>query len=600
MRRIFLIFLLLFFVMIFCQKVEAQQVITQFLPHFVAGSLPASDWESEIFLANLSGKPNNVTVDFFDNTGNPLVVSTNRGTNSSFIVNLPKPLSDSVSSDVLQILRNSDSFVTGWVKTYSTEPFAVDLEFRQFLSGGTEPVGKADVAPSPVENVMTYPLSPKNGIALVNPGSQDANITFSTFDRAGNRIREGAFMLKRGGHMAVFFNQEPFLLDTTGVIVVASNIPLSSIVLNVEGLVFKTIPRIPTPRRLDSQRSATKIGFVYIYSDDRQSQPGVLDRITEYVGFQQALLDKEMPLNGFNRVQLPYDLDEQGLPKLAVINGGNREQYFDYNKTGFERVRWDLLSKEIDAKTSSDWTEKVVFVDVWIDRQVNGMYDDIIINGGGVYSWLSAAFLPFLNKNYFGDKRPYRGVPIPEFGGKPVPKNVQSGMTFEDLADDSIAVVNHENGHTFWKLGHSDAYESRFLSMVSGSGANGCINPKRLVECILLPIEAFAVAIKPFSKLSDHTWISEDISVPKVEILSKEIIGSKIRVIFKAKDPQSGIGSFSIQTIHVSPMVRHWKQISHLDDLENLIIETDISGVSTNIYLEVMNNQGLTNFIRLF
>ena len=116
------------------QMQEARQSETvQYLPHFVAGSLPASDWESKILLVNLAGGPSSVTVDFFDNSGNPIVVSTNKGMNSSFVVTLSKPSSDSVSSDELVIFRNTGSFVTGWVKVRSTQLFSVDSEFKQFL-----------------------------------------------------------------------------------------------------------------------------------------------------------------------------------------------------------------------------------------------------------------------------------------------------------------------------------------------------------------------------------------------------------------------------------------------------------------------------------
>lgn len=607
MRKIFLVLL---FLMVFSDSGFAQNgaEITQFFPHFVAGSLSASDWESEIMIVNLAGEPNNVVIDFFDNIGNPQVVATSYGTNSSFVVALPRPALESVSSDILKIFRNSGGFVTGWVKMHSTRPFGADLAFEQFVPGGTESVGKADVPPSPVENVLTYPLAPNNGVALVNPSSQDANVTFTAFNRAGNKIGEGKFVLIRGTHKAMFFKEDPFFLDATGIIVIASNIPLSSIALEFKGLVFKTIPRLPTPRRLDySQRADTKIGFVYIYSNDRQVQPNIQDRFAEYIEFQKTLLDREMLLNGFNRVQLPYDFDENGLPKVEIIDGGNREQYFNYNGLGYERVYWDVIYKTIDARVPSNWSQKVIFFDMWLDREVNGQRDDIIISGGGSWSFISARYLPFLSKKYFGDKRPFHGVPISEFGGKPMSNGDEYGAkTFEDLADTAISIVNHENGHSFFSLGHSDAGgSSRFRSMMGNAVPTGCMNPTRTKECGLLPIEANGVSLAKISKPNDFDWIdwnpSQYPSQTKVGILSKEIVGSRIRATFRVEDQESGVNSFSVQTYNRSPWTRFWKVIGHLENLENITFEADVLGASINdMFLIVINNQGKRILARLF
>lgn len=605
MKRNLFVFAVVFLLSNPVAKLEAQQVITQLLPHFVAGSLPASDWESKILVVNLAGSENAVVVDFFDNAGNPLAVSTNKGTNSSFVVTLPKPEPDSVGSEVLEIFRNTGSFVTGWAKIRSSKPFGADLGFTQFAPGGIDPIGKADVPPSPAENVLTYPLAPNNGVALVNPGSQSANVNFTAFDRAGNKIREGKFSVARGEHKAMFFNQEPFFLEEKGIIVIASNIPLSGIAMEFDGLVFKTVPRIPTPRRLDSKISASKIGFVYIYDENRQPQPDIQKRLAEYVGFQQALLDKEMLLNGHNRVQLPYDLDQNGLPKVEIINAGSRDQYFDYTKTGFDRIRWELFQKQIDSRIPSDWAKKVVFVDMWLDRVVEGQSDDIVVSGGGDGSWLTAIYLPFLKKSYFGDKRRYVGVPIPEFGGKPLPQwygGARTTETFENLADRAIETVNHENGHSFWYLGHSDAGEKgHFLSMVSGRGlaGRGCVNPTQPIECILLPAEAQMAAIGEISRPNDFGWVQKDSSYPEIEVLSYQIVGTKLKANFRAKDLESGINSISIQT-YTAPWTAYWRAVSHSDDLDNMTIETEIGSQPVHLWIEATNNQGQTESKNLF
>ncbi|MEK7503083.1 MAG: hypothetical protein AAB556_01405 [Patescibacteria group bacterium] len=585
---------------VFASAAEAQQVITQYLPHFVAGSLPASDWESKALFVNLSGVPNAVTIDFFDNAGSPLVLSTSKGTNSSFVVNLQKPAPDSIASDVLEILRNSGSFVTGWTKVTSDKPFAVDLEFRQFAPGSTEPTGKADVPSSPVENVLTYPLAPNNGVALVNPGSQDARVSFTAFDRSGNKLKEGAFVLARGAKMSSFFNQAPFFLDSIGIIVIASNISLSGIAMDFEGLVFKTIPRIPTPRRLDSQAGNTKIGFVVLTSNDRQ--PAKREEVQQYFGeavyFQKILLDKEMLLNGFNRVELPYDLDSNGLPSVVMVDGGDRKLYVEGNERALTNIE-----NEIRNKIPENWKFVVVVGDV---GNPNDLGDDMPIRGGG--GWFSGrvymriTHMRKIHRSFLGNEAQCPGE--------------SNGITLSRCVNVNASLFNHEAGHGFWGLDHSafaddshglNAAKMKFRSMVGGGANEGCYNPEKTKkgECVLMSVEAEGIARGSLSNLNDFGWIPEKQSWPKVEIKEKEFDGKRLRVIFKAEDAENGISSVKIETIFDSPWAQYWKQIGHTDDLENFVIEVDLKPQFGKtkigpVYLVVSNNHGQKTLVNLF
>lgn len=583
-------FMLLIFVLSFAHFGFAQQQITKFLPHLVAGSLPASDWESEVFLVNLSGEPNIVTVEFFGHDGSPLIFSTSKGVGSSFKITL----TNYASSDVLKIFRDIGLLVSGWAKVYATKPFAVDLEFRQFLSGAERPVGKADVLSSPAENVHTYPLSPNNGIALVNPGSQDASVNFTAFNRAGNKIREGNFVFKRGGHAAVFFKEAPFFLEEDGIIVIASNIPLSSIALNFDGLVFKTIPRIPTPRILDSPHSGIQIGFVYLNSNDRQPiQKAELQKyLAEAVHFQKTLLDKEMPLNGYDPIKLPYDLEDNGLPKVVMVQGGNQELY------SFKNRSWDAINQlEIDAKSyiPSHWKYIIYIPDVWKED------DDIPGNGGGGVVYVSIQDVRYMDRAFLGDNTPCARV---------------LGRTKSHCANSSLGHFNHETGHAFWNLEHSAFSDDsstflmdqmRFMSMMGRRG-DGCFNPKQVGkgECALLPVEALSIARGPLSRLNDFAWIPERDSWPIVEVISKEMtVGFRLKVVLRAEDAVFGISSVAINTSSASPFIQYWKQIDHRDDLSAFTIETTIKPQKAGnqlgtVYLLVKNNQGKATQIQLF
>ena len=591
--------LCVFVICLFTRIGEAQQLITRYFPHFVAGSLPASDWESKILFVNLSGGPNVVTVEFFDNSGAPISVSTNKGVNNSFTVNLPKPASDSVSSEVLQIFRDSGLFVTGWVKAYSTEPFGADLEFKQFLPGSTQSVGKADVPPSPVENVLTYPLAPENAVALVNPGSQDANVNFTAFDRAGNKIRERSFVLGRGVHKAMFFKEDPFFLNEQGIVVIASNIPLSSIALEFEGLVFKTIPRIPTPRKLDSRRADIKVGFMYLNSNDRAPIPKeeLQKYLAEAVYFQKFLLDRELPLNGFERVELPYDLEDNGLPKVVMVQGGDRERYSNI-KNGWKAV--DNLNEDIRDFIPKDWKFIIEIPDVWND------FDDIPGSGGGGFFagevHVSIQRVRYMDRKLFGNNSKCPLVP---------------GLTLSDCANNAFGHFNHETGHGLWGLAHSAfgddshsdvARQMKFRSMMGRSAHNGCFNPENSGrnECALMPIEAEGIARAPLSNLYGFGWIAEDGSEPTVEILEKNFDGKRLRVVFRAEDLGSGVSSIAIYTLFTSPDTQYWRIIDHRDNLEFITIEADLKPQYAGnhqiipIYLRVSNNQTQDKLVPLF
>ena len=66
-----LVFLLLA-AMFFSKKAQsdeqlfADQTITQYLPHFVAGKLSLTEWESKVFVDIVDSKPHSVMFEFFD------------------------------------------------------------------------------------------------------------------------------------------------------------------------------------------------------------------------------------------------------------------------------------------------------------------------------------------------------------------------------------------------------------------------------------------------------------------------------------------------------------------------------------------------------
>jgi len=594
MRKIIVVFLVCFwFFPGVAEAQNVQQAITRFLPHFAAGSLPASEWETSVNFFNSTAENNSILVELFDSTGNPLVVATSKGVGDKFGIVLGPNASDTVT-----IFRNN-GFVSGWAKTTSFTPYGASLSFSQFV-GGTL-VGSATVLSSPTVNVLSFPLDRENGVALTNPGSQNANGSFTAFNKAGQKIKEGTFGFVRGGHFASYFREAPFFVEDEGTIVISSNIPISGMGLDFDGLVFKTLPSLPTPRKLDSIRSGVKIGFFYLNSNDRppMDKEKIQKGIAEAIYFQKTLLDKEMVLNGFSPIEnIPYDLEENGLPKVVMVQGENREQY--WYSTPDKGV--DAIDNAIKGRIPENWGYQVIFVDAFTENQ-----GTVLAGGGGWFEgrlYLNAREIPLMDRKFFGDNSPCPHSPV---------------RTKSDCANNAFTVFNHEAGHAFWALGHSSpaddsnqvvSSQMRFRSMMGPSARDGCFNPEQTGkgECILLPVEAEGIARGSTSRLNDFGWITEDESVPSVQILSKEFDGSRLKLVFSTDDSESGISSVYVTT-NSNPFVQFWRQIDHRDNLSEMTIEATLKASEARrglglgvgyVNLVVLNNQGRYTIVNLY
>ncbi len=576
----------------------ADMKITQYLPHFVAGSIPASEWVSNISIKNNGKSVAQIDLLAYGQNGQPLYLLTDRGYSNKFSLVI-----EGNGSLVLHVLRNQP-FVIGWIKTESIFPssFSVYLEYKEFIPATDQVIGKASVFSSEARSVLTFDLKPENGVAIVNTGAEDSFVVFTAYNEVGVEVKNGSFLLPRGNQIAAFLNQSPFFLEGKGKVVFISPISkVSGIALDFDGFTFSTLPSLPTPRRIspNNQWEGAKIGFVYWYSDDRNPQPGVTDRIAEEIEVKQALFDKELPLNGFESKPLPFAKDQNGKPAILVVKGGNREKYIHRDKTdSYERWDSNLIRADFMPFVPSDWKFLTVFVDLWAIR--NGQLEDFPMMGGGGTAWMTAALLPFMKKSLFGNKNPYRGAPIPEFGNQPMFGDL--GTTFEDLAEGAFQTVNHEDGHAFFNLDHSQVEErfSRYVSMMGAASQNGCFNSNRSVECVLLPIEAVGIAQSLIMNLDDYGYMVAS-PAPKIEVISKELHGSRLKVVFRIVDHEkSGISSVSIQSTYVRPFAQYWREIGHMEDLNNLVIETDIFGTTRDIYLSAINNQGVASAISLF
>lgn len=614
MRKFLLILLLLVLAAFFCRNAEAQQVMTQYLPHIVAGSLPDSEWDTVIEPKCLSSLPCPMTIEFFNSIGDPLVLDTNQGMSNRFDV-VVSPGVPGPGSFVIHV-RRGQQLVSGWARVTSTSTFSGIGKFRQFMPGGAEPIGVASVFFSPSDIVLTFDLKPSNGIALINPSTADATVTVTAL--TGRVEEKRTFTLVKGGHFAAFFREPLFNFgELTGNVVISSNVPIAGIELGFEGLEFFTLPSLPTIRRLDALHANIKIGAVYVYSSDRTPQQDVANRIGEGFAQFEPLMRRELALNGAmqNVPKLPVDRDESGLPKVLVVKLQKpREEYFEERT---KKVDFNALWKEIEPLLPEDWKYQVIYYDLWkvIGNDIEGVGGEN--GGGGAFlgnAWISAVRFPFMKTSYFGDKRSYRDTPLPELGGQKPHWYMGFGKTLEDSAEGAFHLFSHELGHAMGlnlhtSVNYVEANTYPFKTIMNVSAWEGCFNPfNQKQQCVFSPMEASVLSVTPILNIDDYGWVLADpvFVFFKLTILSKEWNGNRVKVTLRLEHKGDGIHSLWLET-GLNPNTHFWKLLGHTDNLENFVIEADIPDWwkilppgSTRISVGVVDYHGKSRLFKIF
>jgi len=282
MRNILILFGLIF---MFTSSLLAQQVYmenTQYLPQIAGGGYPSNDWETIIAIKNLTSDAGTVAVEFYGDNGSPLVFETSKGVADHLGVSL-----NGFASEEITLLRNTGKPTqVGWAKFRSALKFSVSGNFKSYSNDVL--IGLGGVLSSPAQLGFSCDLDPNNGIAIVNPNNITATVVVKVFDTTGVELtaNEIAFQLTPGQHVAEYFWQQPFNLNQKGMAVLLSNVPLSTVALRLDGIMFATIPIMPLPRRQDTK----KIGITYLIPSDRVAQPDVAERMNEFFNVFQRFL----------------------------------------------------------------------------------------------------------------------------------------------------------------------------------------------------------------------------------------------------------------------------------------------------------------------
>ena len=605
MRKILLVLLVLPLLAVFRGNAEAQaqQEITQFLPHFAAGRTPVSEWNSVVSIHSRTSQENWVKIEFFDSIGQPVVLATDKGTNSKFLLKLSTGETD-VSIN-LEILR-SNAFSVGWERITSTCPVSTYLTFRNFLPGESATIGQASVFASPTDLVLNFPLDFENGVALVNPGTADANVKFVALDKAGNKIKEGAFPepLKRGYHVARYFSQEPFFLNDVGEIIISSNIPLSGIALDLDGLTFSTLPSLSPKRRLDNPYENFKINTIYIYPSDKEPQRDVAKRVNEAFFQYESMMRRELRLYGTmaHIPELPVERDENGLPTVFSVKlsrpGGT---YVSVEDVG-EELRPEFIKKYGEKQWKSGPRIGILFYDMPSGFKGTGLCYSATGPSQYIASvQLSGDILPFLNSSYLENKQ-----------------------TFKNDAEYAFFVFGHELEHCLGLNFHvgtqylaPNKFEIKlFQTLLNPTNLyEGCFNPIASgSQCVLSPMEASILPRMPILNLDNYNWTNWDRWSPNLwepysQIISKELVGNRLKVVLRISETperdivspnvtQSGIHSIWIESGDW-PLVNFWKLLGHDDDLNNIIIDTVVRNTD-HIWVRAVDYHGNTVGVKIF
>lgn len=605
----------------FCQKVEAQpiiteQTITQFLPHFVAGKLLSSEFNSTIFIDTASSETHSVTLEIFDDFGRPVVVSTDKGVGYKFVVDFVQGVKE---QEELEILKNN-SLVTGWIRVISLQPISLSLKFQQFEIGASKPIGQATVFPSPVRNVLVFQLDPENAVALVNPSRQDATVTFTAFDRTGQKIKEGSFVLARGAHFAVFFREAPFFVDGIGKIVIASNIALSGIVLDFDGTAFNTILPLKIPRKFGFKNlpgvPGDKIGVACFEPSDRICPKELVAyAANEAFAKLQEFLDRETPLNGSESKPLPIDRDEYGFPKVLELKGKKTaKEYLLSEEPGQDWLNGTFNNKLFfqEMKTFdvfSDYSLVLMFVDTFFLNE--GSLPTGFVAQASIYSpfcdgkfvpasvctgkaFVSSLLLPFLKRDLLLNTDLFLDWN----------RNTFVGDTYGHVADFAFYIVFHEFIHAATVPWHSGTdWDWPLNSVMNIYKTSGMFRENGTSQAVLTPADTALLSIAPALNPEIFHWVKVDQSRPVIKILSKEFFVEKkqLRVIISVEEEDGGIRFVAADhSKHPSYQLLYFRELTH-EEGNNIEMVIPVSGdqFKEGIAIHVFNHQGFKDSIRI-
>jgi hypothetical protein len=223
----------------------AQAQTTQYFPQLADGGGYVTTW----YLTGLGSAPSTITIEFFTQSGAPLSLPTNLGTNSTFTLSVSRTGETSIRT-----LGTNRSVEVGWARVTSSQPTGAAEIFRLYDANGGL-ISEAGVLPADVTSAGTLLISESTsipgrntGIALVNTSSSTNTITLKAIGTTGALVAMSEFQLAPGNQVATFLYELPNFDqfgDFEGSIEVTGSAQFSAVTLLYDGQEFSTLPVLP-------------------------------------------------------------------------------------------------------------------------------------------------------------------------------------------------------------------------------------------------------------------------------------------------------------------------------------------------------------------
>ena len=221
---------------------------TYYFSHLALGG----GWQTTLTYNNYSPQTVTCQTTFFSHSGGALFVPFAGGAVSSRTDTI-------LPGGALHVESNADlntPAVDGWAQAQCSEPVKASILFRFYQHGVATAEAGVNAMTAPATKFVTFAQT-RTGVAYANPSTQSAQVTFTAFGSAGERLASKVILLLPGEHGAAYLDA---LLGTgtfTGSIQITSAVPIISLSLNNEA--FPSMSSLPPGELDDSTPLATRV-----------------------------------------------------------------------------------------------------------------------------------------------------------------------------------------------------------------------------------------------------------------------------------------------------------------------------------------------------
>ena len=218
---------------------------TLLFPQIADGTGSGGSWRTTFVLANRSSSPASATLSFFDDSGRPMSLGIAGQQQTQQSVTVPGLGVAQIQTDGASVLK------TGWA-TVQTDQSLSGIALFAFSDGAGKFVNEVGApATVPLRSMSIFVdagAGTSTGVALANPNSVSADLTFILRDSNSNEMARTSLNIPTNGHLARYVGELlPLNIsgDFHGKLDIVSTQPLVSLTLRQRETVFTSLPVIP-------------------------------------------------------------------------------------------------------------------------------------------------------------------------------------------------------------------------------------------------------------------------------------------------------------------------------------------------------------------